>query len=316
MPDSPTLAVLVPNFNHAHYLPRCLDSIVQQSRPPDEIVLLDDASTDNSLEVMYDYARRYPFIKVHRHEHNQGVLAAGLKLNSLATADFSCGVASDDYVRAGYFQAALELLERHPGAHILFSDLAKVDRAGRVIEESRLGGPARYVPPAELASRMARTGFPIMGVHSMVRTQTFHEPGLYVTDLLWVMDWLFSSVVAFRYGIVYLPGTYKCMEIRRDSYHHTGHRGDQRRQVVRMALAELEKPEFSDVRDLIRRSGNFELLGTVGLELLLFEPRYRRYLTWPHLRRQFAPWLRERLARSLPWLRNLYRRLLPNPYEI
>lgn len=55
---TPSLSVVVPNYNHGQHLPNCLEALVRQSVPPAEIVVIDDASTDNSLEVLADFARR------------------------------------------------------------------------------------------------------------------------------------------------------------------------------------------------------------------------------------------------------------------
>ena len=54
----PTLSVGMPNYNHGHLIGRALDAIVAQSRPPDELIIVDDASTDRSLEVIESYAKR------------------------------------------------------------------------------------------------------------------------------------------------------------------------------------------------------------------------------------------------------------------
>ena len=43
------LSVVMPNYNHAPYLSRAIDAIAKQELPPDEIIVIDDASTDNSL---------------------------------------------------------------------------------------------------------------------------------------------------------------------------------------------------------------------------------------------------------------------------
>ena len=59
-PPPPRVTVVVPNYNHAPYLRRRLDSLYAQTRAPDEILLLDDASTDDSAALLADYARRDP----------------------------------------------------------------------------------------------------------------------------------------------------------------------------------------------------------------------------------------------------------------
>ena len=75
---SPLASVFIPTYNHARYLPQCLDSILGQTFKDFEIVVADDGSTDNSLEILNDYQRRFP-AKIHYHWHsghaNKGVSA-------------------------------------------------------------------------------------------------------------------------------------------------------------------------------------------------------------------------------------------------
>lgn len=53
----PKKSIIVPNYNHAKYLPKRLDSIVNQTFQNFEVILLDDCSTDNSLEIIEEYAK-------------------------------------------------------------------------------------------------------------------------------------------------------------------------------------------------------------------------------------------------------------------
>jgi GT2 family glycosyltransferase len=61
----------IPCFNGANYLPNTIAAILNQTHPPDELLIIDDGSTDNSIEV----ASRYP-VRVVRHERNKGLAAA------------------------------------------------------------------------------------------------------------------------------------------------------------------------------------------------------------------------------------------------
>lgn len=57
---SPKVSVIVPNYNHAQFLPKRLESIYSQTYRNFEVILLDDASSDHSVEVLKGYAERYP----------------------------------------------------------------------------------------------------------------------------------------------------------------------------------------------------------------------------------------------------------------
>ena len=70
----PTLSVVVPNYNHAKYLPACLTAILRESVQPLEVLVLDDVSTDNSVEVIRSFAARHPLVRLIQNEQNLGVM--------------------------------------------------------------------------------------------------------------------------------------------------------------------------------------------------------------------------------------------------
>lgn len=91
------LSVIVPNYNYASFLKRRLDSIAYQTVKPDEIVFLDDCSTDNSLDVARQLLATYgiPYTIV-ANEINQGVFSQWLKGISLAKYDHIWIAEADD----------------------------------------------------------------------------------------------------------------------------------------------------------------------------------------------------------------------------
>lgn len=50
--DSPMISAVIPTYNCAEYLPACLDSVLAQTVPPDEIIVVDDGSTDGTAEML------------------------------------------------------------------------------------------------------------------------------------------------------------------------------------------------------------------------------------------------------------------------
>ena len=76
MTSRPTLSVVLPNYNHGDVIARALEALLHQERRPDEIVVVDDASTDDSRDVIARFAARSASIRVLVNEQNQGVIAA------------------------------------------------------------------------------------------------------------------------------------------------------------------------------------------------------------------------------------------------
>lgn len=86
----------MPVYNTAAYLAECLDSIVRQTIDK-EIIIVDDGSTDTSLDLALVYAKKYPFISI-IHGSNKGLSAARNQGVRLATGEFLFFVDSDDYL--------------------------------------------------------------------------------------------------------------------------------------------------------------------------------------------------------------------------
>ena len=97
MQENPLISVIVPIYNVAPWLPRCLDSIVGQTYKNLEILLIDDGSTDNSLEICQQYAEKDPRIKV-IHQENKGLPSTRNTGIEHATGDFFTFVDADDWI--------------------------------------------------------------------------------------------------------------------------------------------------------------------------------------------------------------------------
>ena len=100
---TPLISVIIPVYNVAQYLPRCLDSICNQTYQNLEIILIDDGSTDSSLEICQQYAQKDPRIRVF-HQENSGVCAARNRGLDCAKGDFVCFVDSDDWLDENFYQ--------------------------------------------------------------------------------------------------------------------------------------------------------------------------------------------------------------------
>lgn len=59
----PLVSILIPNYNYAKYLQHCLDSVVNQTYKNIEIIIQDNASTDNSYEIMLEYQKNILKVK-------------------------------------------------------------------------------------------------------------------------------------------------------------------------------------------------------------------------------------------------------------
>lgn len=105
-----TLSLVVPVFNVAPYLPRCLESLAELMPAADEIIVVDDGSTDDCPRILAEFASRLPQMRVIRQE-NGGLSAARNTGLDAARGRYLAFVDSDDFVSPDAYAQALRLAD-------------------------------------------------------------------------------------------------------------------------------------------------------------------------------------------------------------
>ncbi|MBB4062657.1 glycosyltransferase family 2 protein [Salinibacter ruber] len=135
IPDGPTVGVFVPAYNCEEFLPACLDSVLEQTYPPSQVVVCDDASTDGTRAVIKEYERRYPSrVEGVFHDQNRGIAA---NLNSglrRIETDLVSLIAGDDSWRPKKIEYEVEEITSKEEIRWVYSGYQRIDAEGNVIE--------------------------------------------------------------------------------------------------------------------------------------------------------------------------------------
>src|SRR3954452_11728872 len=108
----PTLSVTVLNYNYGAYLPACLDSILGQTFRDFELIVIDDCSTDNSVEVIQPYLAD-PRVRLVAHQKNVGYCGSLIEgTETQSTGEYVTVISADDLVRRpDAFERQIALLQ-------------------------------------------------------------------------------------------------------------------------------------------------------------------------------------------------------------
>ena len=106
------VSVLVPIYNAEKYIGRCIESILNQTYKELEIVLIEDGSKDNSLNIIKEYGKKDKRIKIIPIENN-GVADARNKAVENATGEYLTFVDSDDYIEKDYIETLYNNLQKY-----------------------------------------------------------------------------------------------------------------------------------------------------------------------------------------------------------
>jgi glycosyltransferase involved in cell wall biosynthesis len=275
----PRISVVVPNYNHAKLLPRCLNALLQQPVLPLEIIVVDDASTDDSRAVLRTLAERHPLIRVHHNERNLGVCRTMNRGMELARGDWVMFPAADDEVRPGVFAHAVRMLRAHPQAG-LCSGLCELHDAVTGLRW-RIGGRmpavAGFLSPQEMVALGRKHRLHISGQNAVYNKAALLAAGGWLPELRWFTDWFGAFVVGFRHGMCHVPEVLSVFNMAPTTYYHSA-RPAERREVLERMLELLESERYADVAPLIRTSGMLGGFGWPMLRVMAGRARYWNYM--------------------------------------
>lgn len=133
----PKVSVIVPNYNHARYLKERIDSILNQTFQDFELILLDDCSTDNSLEVLSAYCNNPHVSHILSNAKNSGSpFMQWEKGIRIAKGKYIWIAESDDKAENRFLERTVEALEKHPEAQLCLTGSHLIDTYGNSLHSS------------------------------------------------------------------------------------------------------------------------------------------------------------------------------------
>lgn len=130
----PKVSVVIPNYNHAKYLPARMDSIFNQTYKDFEVIILDDSSGDNSLQVLEAYRVRPQVSHFLVNERNSGSPFRQWKKGiDCAAGEYIWIAESDDFAAPTFLERLVPVLDSDPAVGIAFSDIFLANADGQVV---------------------------------------------------------------------------------------------------------------------------------------------------------------------------------------
>ena len=180
-PPEGRVTVGIPVYNMAQFIPKALDSLLAQSVQDFDIVVLDDGSTDNLLEVLAPYTERINLIKL---EQNSGVRKAVNAMIALCETEFFCSLAADDWVEPSFVERCLAEFKADPFLEFVATQTDFCDVDGKEIAPNThpvQGIPKAANKPREQWLQVLYYGNNYFGV-GMYRTYALVECGGFADD--------------------------------------------------------------------------------------------------------------------------------------
>lgn len=185
--NAPLVSVTVLNYNYAGFLPHCLDTILQQSFRDFEVILINDCSTDNSLEVIKPYLRDSR-VRLIDHKQNKGFVASLIEGMQESRGKYLSVISADDWVVSPQaFARQVEVLEQHPQVVMAFSAYGLYADEQTLSFVSRAAASSYVRGGRDVFADFLLNGYP---QHSgtMIRKSAYEAIGGYDPTLRWSLD--------------------------------------------------------------------------------------------------------------------------------
>jgi glycosyltransferase involved in cell wall biosynthesis len=215
-----SISVVIPNFNHGKLLPRAVLAVMRQNPPPHEIIIINDGSTDHSLDVIRSLQCSFPCIHAIHHKENKGVVAAMNEGLSVATGDLVYFAAADDFCLPSLFAAADRALRSFPEAAFFCGRVVLVNCSGTIVGFRPFMLPsarAAFLSPAKVRARIAVSDHWCVGPAVIYRRDRLLAAGGFDETMGAFTDGLIVRRLALDFGFYFDPIVVVAWQISPDS---------------------------------------------------------------------------------------------------
>lgn len=244
--SEPKVSVCIPAYNYGKYLKRCLESVLAQTYEDFEIVLVDNASTDETSDI----ARTFDDPRV-RYICNTSTVSAVENHNkafSLAVGEYIALLAADDEFLPNRLLRCAEALDENPDVGLVYSALIVVDTQGNTIETVRPYAQNRVIPGKQEFASLIQENH-IACPTTMFRAELCRQLGSF-RQVRYTPDWDLWLRFAVRSDVAYIAEPLARYRVHSESetaaYNRTGQVDLDLAWTVRSAFLELPD-EFRDL---------------------------------------------------------------------
>ena len=211
----PKISILIPVYNVEKYLRRCLDSVIHQTMQDIEIICVNDGSTDNSLDILQEYASKDSRIKVISQE-NKGLVATRKVCIQYATGEYCMILDSDDWLELNTCEMTYHYIQEYDVEILQFQYILEDCNDKKLKQKWNNAFPCNKKISALEALYLITKYHPMLGcnVHGkLIKTSLYCNALQYIEDISITMaeDQYISSI------LFYFAKTYYSIE---EKYYH------------------------------------------------------------------------------------------------
>ncbi|HZW58563.1 MAG TPA: glycosyltransferase [Nitrososphaerales archaeon] len=200
MPGTPKISVIVTNYNKGKYIRAAIDSVLDQTFTDFEIIIVDDASTDDSLKTIKECCDRTNKIRLIIHDERRGSAAARNSGIKNSNGQIICFLDSDDIYSQDKLQKQIVALQEEPTPVVVYSNWWRIDENGNTLP------PGKRDHPTKSGRIFSDCLTHVFGSSTMfmIPKLCFDKVGLYDESLMWAEDYDLVLRLARNFDFIYV----------------------------------------------------------------------------------------------------------------
>ncbi len=208
--DFPLVSIIIPLYNHEKYIKAALNSVLEETYPNKEIIIINDGSSDNSEQefLKWKEINAPKFNVIYQNQNNKGVCKTLNQLITISKGKYIVLLASDDLLYNNTIQQRVFILEKleKNGKYVLVSDALGIDDKENIIYQSTMtqynkGNKLNYFNDYKIMNEII-TNPSISGPVVIINRKIYEIIGLYKENLM-AEDWYFYQRVAACKALVF-----------------------------------------------------------------------------------------------------------------
>jgi len=215
-----SIAVVVPNYNHGRFLTASLSSIAEQTRQPDEVLIIDDGSRDDSVAVINRFLDDHPTWRLIRHSERRGVVKRLNEGLANVRSSWITLLGADDLLSPEYLARAGQMAALHPSVGFICGCVEIFGQSRRrklrpPILPRVTGG---YVSPKEFRDLLRIGDNFFIGTATMYRRTAAVDLGGFDEQLGSICDGFAARQLAARHGFGFIPEIFGYWRMHGENY--------------------------------------------------------------------------------------------------
>ena len=271
IPKKVKVSAVTAVYNQEDFISQTIESVLALGDAIEEYVILDDCSTDGTLKILEDYAAKNPIIKLLRNEKNMGVVYSFNRVSKESKGTYVLGVAGDDYFMPEGLLKLINFAKINPGVGLYLGDIdiSYVDKNRVFHDKIDLSKEPSLIHPDEIGFKVTNKYIPSAGI--LIAKDLIVDGAAYCVELKWLADWFVTLVVAFKYGVGYVPETTVTFRYYNSNFSSQGKNWKLQREVLEILLM-LLRNEYRELYPKFVKAKLFNSFQAGMGRLLLFRP--------------------------------------------